>query len=409
MLLPDKKEGIAATVGTPGSAFHLSDDLGFLTDLSKFGVSLPGCDYLEVGGHWTLQHRAEALSRLVVDVLDMFSFCRGGYSDRFFKIPCAIGMPGIGKSRLMMIEFVGVVRHVTNIYRHRRLLPECVDSDVVASVLVTFNSRIGIHGDDPDSVDSLLAWHALHAFFGYEKSGPSTPARQRYSAFLGKFGVPHANYDKLTLHEAVVLISKAAKAKVIALVIDEVQVLNGKWDGGDGSRTGAWQCAELLKGLTAECWERSRLVVCCAIAGTRNPGEAGLIASHAGSASNEVSFRVCDTVIKDIVELFGIGKAVGIATVMRCCFSGPILYRCLSYLEVICRASCEVHRWSLWTRSIARDGNVTADCGCCCPSLRTLPDCCSWRWETSAVACSTGVWDPDMTVVTRSRIFVRQW
>ena len=239
-------------------------------------------DFLELGAYWTLDSRSDAIEIMIGSVNEVFlaGVEKVPLSSRFGAgIPSAIGMPGTGKSRLVMVELVMVVEALARQYHACGKLA----STTVTPVLVTFNSNIGIHRDDPksESLEAVLAWHALHAYFGYKQD------RQRYETFLSTFAPALTNADSLTLLEAMRLIAAAADSEVLVLVVDEVQVLNysERWPHG-----GARDCVQLLRELQRQALavtDKSErpLIVCCAVAGTRSPGGSPLIASLSSDPS----------------------------------------------------------------------------------------------------------------------------
>ena len=123
-------------------------------------------------------------------------------------------------------------------------------------------------------MDETLAWRALHAFFGY------CGASQQYKLFLDTFRVGRPG---LTLLRAMTLIAAAAETRVLVLVIDDVQVLTcDRWPRG------AKDCAVALRKLQYEARQLPvSLLVCCAVAGTRDPGDVE-VAARDGSDTLEV-------------------------------------------------------------------------------------------------------------------------
>ena len=268
---------LTTSAGGPLGSFKLSDT--FYDEVAAFGYPLTAVSYLGVGRYWMLEARATAIDAMIASANRLFKAVvpweqKVDWIGRFSQIPCAIGMPGTGKTRLVMVEYVGIAQELARRYHADGLL----ESPDVVPVLITFN-RIGIRDDDPVDVDALLAWHALHAYFGYGDRGGG----QRYDEFFNSFAAPHANYRNLALLDVMLTIAKAASDKsgrriqVLVLVVDEVQVLNRPRAAGTVpfGRKPARDCIQVLKNLQASAANKG-LVVCCAVAGTQIHGSGSL-------------------------------------------------------------------------------------------------------------------------------------
>ena len=156
-------------------------DHSFAASLARFGTALTGSMHIGVGAYWHLASRSEALDAMVESCDSVFLQVLEGVRclDQSPCIPAAIGMPGAGQSRLVMVEFVAIVEELARRYYTSGQLA----SPVVASVLITFSSGIGVDPADSPCLDETLAWHALHAFFGYCSTG------QQYKLFLDTFRI----------------------------------------------------------------------------------------------------------------------------------------------------------------------------------------------------------------------------
>ena len=122
----------------------LGFDSSFAASLARFGTALTGSMHIGVGAYWYLVGRSEALDAMVESCDSVFLQVLEGVRclDQSPCIPAAIGMPGAGKSRLVMVEFVAIVEELARRYCASGLL-----ASPVPLVLASASTR-----------QTLIAW-----------------------------------------------------------------------------------------------------------------------------------------------------------------------------------------------------------------------------------------------------------
>ena len=101
--------------------------------------------------------------------------------DKGFQLLVAAGMPGVGKSRMAMVEWIAMLNNKTT---------------KVVPVVITFNWLNDIETDEvvQTTLDAALGWRALHAVFGYEQCGAMGSEMQ-----WRKFGTFVSSTDRYAL------------------------------------------------------------------------------------------------------------------------------------------------------------------------------------------------------------------
>lgn len=134
--------------------------------LNRLQVLSDAVSILGAGKDWMLVSRDKALSEMVDiiraivrEVVLRREVVLSEMSPRFRRLVSALGMSGVGKSR-MLLEMARVLREECGAVLGDRPFE-------VVELVFTFNSSSSneIHACEPDDVDALLGWRALRHYF----------------------------------------------------------------------------------------------------------------------------------------------------------------------------------------------------------------------------------------------------